>query len=90
MASPHIKKLALPFLVLTIGFAVAGSTMSEARTPRATVTPGPTAENASVYSEISFRGVNRSKAGKIKVRGSRSGPTRSRDGATAMEPVSAS
>lgn len=38
-----------------------------------TVTPGPTAKNASVWSEISFRGVRAGKAGPITVRGSRSG-----------------
>jgi len=37
------------------------------------VNPGPTAKNASVWSEISFRGVRAGKAGPIVVRGSRSG-----------------
>ncbi|MBK5232586.1 MAG: arylsulfotransferase family protein [Thermoleophilia bacterium] len=71
--SPRIRKLALPAIALAITLTAFSSSAAEARTARATVTPGPTAENASVYSEISFRGVNRSKAGHISVHGSRSG-----------------
>jgi len=44
-----------------------------AKTAKATVNPGPTARHASMYSEISFRGVTRGKAGKITVSGSRTG-----------------
>jgi hypothetical protein len=46
---------------------------SAAGAAKVTVSPGPTARNASVWTEISFRGVRAGKAGKIKVRGSRSG-----------------
>ncbi|MGK2932173.1 MAG: arylsulfotransferase family protein [Solirubrobacterales bacterium] len=63
----------MPTLILAIGVVLLGSIPAEARTARATVTPGPTAENASIFSEISFRGVNRKKSGPITVRGSRSG-----------------
>ncbi|MCO5314582.1 MAG: arylsulfotransferase family protein [Solirubrobacterales bacterium] len=38
-----------------------------------TATPGPTAKNASIWSEISFRGIRPERSGAISVRGSRSG-----------------
>lgn len=46
---------------------------SSAKTDETTVSPGPTARNASVWTEISFRGVPADEAGPITVRGSRSG-----------------
>jgi hypothetical protein len=65
-------RFALPALLIVIG-TVAGSSAAAAKTPRATVSPGPTSENASVWTEISIRGVTKSKAGKITVRGNRTG-----------------
>lgn len=75
MGSLRIRRFnpALPVLLLAIAAFACGSSSVQAKTLRATVTPGPTAGNASIFSEISFRGVNRSKAGRISVRGSRTG-----------------
>ncbi len=73
MITPRIGKPVLSALILVIGVAFLGSATAEARKARATVSPGPSAENASIYSEISFRGVNRRKAGPITVRGNRTG-----------------
>ncbi|MGK2956657.1 MAG: arylsulfotransferase family protein [Solirubrobacterales bacterium] len=64
--------LALPVLLILISLA-SGASSATAKTLKATVSPGPTAENASVWTEISFRGVTKSKAGKIVVRGSETG-----------------
>lgn len=50
-----------------------GPASAVAKPSKSTVSPGPTARNASMFSEISFRGLPVSKAGKISVRGSRSG-----------------
>jgi len=46
---------------------------ASARGAKVTVSPGPTAGNASIWTEISFRGIAAAKAGPIKVRGSRTG-----------------
>ncbi len=76
MMSLSSRNPALPTLTLVtllIVVAAFSSATADARTPRATVNPGPTADNASIFSEISFRGVNRKKSGRIIVKGSRSG-----------------
>lgn len=65
-------KFGLSTLLILIGMVV-GTSAAAAKAPRATVSPAPPAKNASVWTEISVRGVTRSKAGRITVRGSRSG-----------------
>ena len=64
------SSLAILALLITALSLPAASSAAKAAV---TVSPGPTARNASVWSEISFRGLPARKAGSIKVRGGRSG-----------------
>lgn len=65
--------LALILLLVPMTPGSGESGVSAAAGLRVTATPGPAARNASIWSEISFRGVNAKRAGRITVRGSRSG-----------------
>lgn len=68
--SVHALSAVLMALLTVIALAAAIATPAGAAV---TAVPGPTAKNASIWSEISFRGVKASRSGRITVRGSRSG-----------------
>lgn len=63
-------------IIVLLTAALSFPAVSAARKAGVSVSPGPTARNASVWSEISFRGIPAAKAGSIMVRGSRSGAHR--------------
>ncbi len=76
MSSPVRRPLGRPVGIAVTGFVIAallGMVAAGHARAAVSVNPGPTAKNASVWSEISFRGVRAGKAGPIVVRGSRSG-----------------
>jgi len=70
-----LKRKLTPAIVTALSLVamVSSPAIASAKSAKATVSPGPTARNASVWSEISFRGIPASKAGPITVRGGRSG-----------------
>lgn len=71
--SAPIRRPLLGIVALLGMFAVLAAASPATGQAKVIATPGPTAKNASIYSEISFRGVKPSRSGPITVRGARSG-----------------
>ncbi len=72
---PVRSSLFRPLIAIALLLAATIAAALSAGSVRAAVAvvPGPTAKNASIWSEISFRGVKASRAGKITLRGGKSG-----------------